>query len=222
MLVGCGMADHVGPVGVEHVAHPALIPHGADEGDQVKAGIAALQLHLDIVGVVLIDIKNYQTAGREGRHLAAELAAYGAAAAGDQDGLALDLVPYGSVVRMYLSPAQQVLYAHVFNLGEGELPAYQLVQGRQGLQLGPCAAANLKYLVSEPVRGRGYTEDYILYVIAPGGFDYLVPAANDFDASDPGASFSRVVVDKAHDPVLGMGVVLQVPDDQDRPVAGAD
>ena len=58
MLVGRRMVYDVGAVFLKHRLDPVGVPDGADEHHQVQVRILLLQLQLDVVGVVLIDIKD--------------------------------------------------------------------------------------------------------------------------------------------------------------------
>ena len=58
MLVGCRMVHDVGAVFLKHRLDPVGVPDGADEHHQVQVRILLLKLQLDVVGVVLIDIKD--------------------------------------------------------------------------------------------------------------------------------------------------------------------
>ena len=68
------------------------------------------------MGVVLINIKNDELSGLERRNLAAQLAADGAAAAGDEDGLSEDPAGDDAVVRMHRCSPQKILDADVLDL----------------------------------------------------------------------------------------------------------
>ena len=45
---------------LEHRVDPPAVPHGADEHRQVQAGVVPAQFLLDLIGVVLINIKYQQ------------------------------------------------------------------------------------------------------------------------------------------------------------------
>ena len=220
--MGRRMADHIGPVGFKYVPNPPFLPDGTDQHHQIQRRIAPLQLHLDVVSVVLVNIKNHQPPGRQGRQLTAELAADGTAAAGDQDHLVLDLVPDGRVVGMHLGTAQQVLDADGLDLGQSHFAVDQLVQGGQGLQLRPGLAANFQNLIAHFFAGGGDTEDNVLNGVFFCRVQDLLPAAHYLHATDPVALLGRVVIDEADHPVSGVAVVLQFPDHQHRAVPGAD
>ena len=79
MLVRRRVADNVGPVAVKDLHDTLPVAHGADEHDEVQLRVRAPQLHLDVVGVVLIDIENDETPRPLRRRLPAELTADAAA-----------------------------------------------------------------------------------------------------------------------------------------------
>ena len=84
MLVSRGMTDHIRPVGVEHITHPALIPDRAYKGHKIQLGIAAD----DLVGEVheVVEVQVAQITGDVGKGLAA---AVGAAGVGVEDEVSL-------------------------------------------------------------------------------------------------------------------------------------
>ena len=89
MLVRRRVEDHRGMIRLEYLVQTLFVADGADEHrDRDVPAILLLQLHQQLVGAVLVDIKDEQFAGLKAHHLTAELAADGTAAARDEDGLA--------------------------------------------------------------------------------------------------------------------------------------
>ena len=87
MLVRRRVEDHRGMIRLEYLVQTFFVADGADEHrDRDVPAILLLQLHQQLVGAVLVDIKDEQFAGLKAHHLTAELAADGAAAARDEDG----------------------------------------------------------------------------------------------------------------------------------------
>ena len=109
MLVGRCMEHHSGVVGLKHLVQPLFIPDGADQhGHRDVAAVLLLQFHQQLVGAVLVDIKDQQLAGPEAHHLAAELAANGAAAARHQHGLAGEVAGDLLVVQRDLITGEEI------------------------------------------------------------------------------------------------------------------
>ena len=105
MLMRRRVKDHRGVVGFKHLVQPLFVPDGAHQhGHGDVPAILLLELHLELVGTVLIDIKDEQLARVEFHHLAAELTADGTAAARDQHGLAREVAGnFGGVQRDLLA-----------------------------------------------------------------------------------------------------------------------
>ena len=135
MLVGCGVIDDLRPVFLKHTEYAPAVPDGPDQCNQVKIRIPFLQLHLNIIGVVLIDIENDELPRTVRRNLPAQFAPDGSAASGNHNGLAgnegKDLLHIGAD-RL---PAEQVLDGYILHLLDRDLSQHQLVHTGQVLQL---------------------------------------------------------------------------------------
>ena len=202
MLVRRRVADNVGPVAVKDLHDTLPVAHGADEHDKVQLRVRAPQLHLDVVGVVLIDIENDETPRPLRRRLPAELAADAAAAARDEDGLAGDVS--GDLVKVDLHglAAEQVLNVHLADLLDAHLAVGELAdagQRAQGAGRIVTAVEDLELLLPGR-RGNGKDDLVDAVLFRHGGDD--VPPADDLYAAQVAAVFLRRVVDDAHDLVL--------------------
>ena len=72
MLVGGRMKDDRWMIGLEHLIQAGFIADGADERDDGGLGtVLVAQLGLQLVGAVLVNIKDEQTAGLVAHDLAA-------------------------------------------------------------------------------------------------------------------------------------------------------
>ena len=80
-----------------------------------------LQLLLDVVGVVLIDVENNELRGMMRRYLPTKLAADRSAASRDEDGFILDVAYDLLDIDVHLFPAEQILYLHFAEIGNGHL-----------------------------------------------------------------------------------------------------
>ena len=54
------MEQDLGPVTVHYPFHAGSIAHRADENRQFQIGVLTHQLHLDLIGVIFVNIKDYQ------------------------------------------------------------------------------------------------------------------------------------------------------------------
>ena len=67
---------------------PGRVADGADDDLQVQFRMGAVQLHLNIIGIIFVNIQNNELLRLRVGNLTAQLAADAAAAAGDQHHLA--------------------------------------------------------------------------------------------------------------------------------------
>lgn len=58
------VAHEIRPVTVKDLHDALTVAHGADEHDQIQLRMRAPQLHLDVVGVILVDIEMMSRFGR--------------------------------------------------------------------------------------------------------------------------------------------------------------
>ena len=109
MLVGRRVEHHRGVVGLKHLVQPLFVPDGADEhGHRDIAAVLLLQFHLQLVGAVLVDVKDEQLARVEAHHLPAQLRADGAAAARHQHRFAGEVAGDLLHVQRHLVAGQKV------------------------------------------------------------------------------------------------------------------
>ena len=208
--MGGGVEHHVGLVGIEQQLQPPGIPDGADlcaEG-QIPA-VLVQQLLLDVVGVVLVNIEDDQPFGMVLDDLAAQLAADGAAATGDQHGTPGQQARHGGNVQLNGIPAQQILDPHLPQLLADGLPVDQLQRaGQRGNSDAPVCQLTQDLFAVELIHGRD-GEDSLVDVHGPHPRQGLVNTSADRHTPDPLIDLGRVIVKKALDAVTAVGVVLQ-------------
>ena len=119
----------------EHVFDFRLIPHAGDKREQIEVGMPPFKFLFYFVCVVLVYIENDQPPRSVRRDLAAQLAAYGSAAARNENGLSFDISH--DLVEIYgnLLTAEQVGYIHLAQRGYRGLSADELVNSGQDLHL---------------------------------------------------------------------------------------
>ena len=109
MLVGGRMEDDRWMIGLEYLIQAGFITDGADERDDGSLGtVLVAQLGLQLVGAVLVNVKDEQTAGLVAHDLAAQLAADGTAAAGNQHDLIVQVLGDLGVVQLDLVAGKEV------------------------------------------------------------------------------------------------------------------
>ena len=129
------VADNVGPVAVKDLHDTLPVAHGADEHDEVQLRVRALQLHLDVVCIVLIYIEDHQPLRCMGCDLAAELASDRSASTGHQDGFSADITE--NLIHVYLDrvSSQKILHCHILHLAERYFSCDKLIDTWQYLHL---------------------------------------------------------------------------------------
>ena len=128
------MVYNIRPVSWKHAVHLTPIAHGTDQHHQIQIGIFPFELLLDVVCIILIDVKYNQLSRAVCRNLTAELASDTAASPGHQHHLvryiAADLFRHDPD-RL---PAQQVFNLYIAQLGYAHLALHKLIYSGQDLK----------------------------------------------------------------------------------------
>ncbi len=221
MLVGRRVEDDLWPVFVKHLEDPPAVPDGTDQGHQVQVREVLLQLVLDVVGVVLVDVEDDEFLWLVSDNLPAQLRPDGAAAAGHQHGLALEVLENLRHVGFDGGPAQQVLHSHFLQGGDRDLAFHQLVHARQLLDLAVGFVADVQQVPLRPGGGAGHRQEDRVDFILLHRVEDVLPAAHDLHAGDIPAHLVRIVVDQADD-LVPVALLPDIPEDRRAGVAGAD
>ena len=195
VLMGRRMEHHLGTVIVKELVNPLLFPDGGNLHPEVQ-GVAVFpqQLLLDVIGIVLVNVQDNQLPGVMPGNLPAQLAADGAAAAGDQHHLAGEKFGNRLRIQLHRSSAQQVLNGHVLHLGQAHLTVYQLVQSRQHPHPAGGFLAQLQNLRLGLGRGGGNGKDNLGNPIPLHRLENVIPAAYNGHTVEKFSLFGRVVV----------------------------
>ena len=112
MLVGRRMIDDIRFIVFEHPVDASAVPHRTDQYNKVQFRIFSPEFLFDIIGIVLIDIKDDQLSRFMSGDLSAQLAADGTSAAGDQDRLPFKMPE--NLFHIYLDcfSSQQILHCN--------------------------------------------------------------------------------------------------------------
>ena len=148
--MGRRVENHLGPVGIEDLLQPFLIPHGSDLHIHGQGGaVLVQQVVLQFIGGVFRDVHDDQPVGLIFGDLTAQLRADGAAAACHQHGLAADKISDPGIIQMYRLAAQQVFDLHLAD-GRRIAAAALLIDGRyrvaQHMDAAPGSGAQLQDL----------------------------------------------------------------------------
>ena len=200
--MSCRMIDHIWVIGGEDLVKPPTVTHRADEGDEVQGRISVTQLQLDVIGVILIHVKDDELLRVVGGHLPTDLAADGTTATGDEDGFAVDKIKDFIHVDPDGLAAQKVFDGDLFEAGDMDFIGNKLVHAGELLQLTPGLAADIEYFPTILRRGSGDgKEDFIDFIFFHCGENTL-SAAYYFNIIDVAVPFVGVIVDNGADFIL--------------------
>ena len=222
VLVRRGMEHDVRPILSEDHIHAVFVADGADHNGQVKVRIIPQKLLLDIIGVILIDLKDHKLLRLVLRDLPAELAADGASAARDQDRFAAQ--ESGDVGQIDLDAVtpQKVEDRDVPDLLNCDLAVGKLEDAGQSLEVAVGLLANLQDIAAILiVRRRNGKNNLLDTVLLHNGGD-VVAVARDLDSAQIVAALVEVVVHDTDDVVDRLHAGLKLAQSHRAGVAGAD
>ena len=130
-------------------------------------------------------------------NLPAQLAADGAAAAGDQNHLTGEEFGNGFRIQLHRGSAQQILNGHILHLGQAHLAVYQLVQSRQHPHPAGGFLAQLQNLRLGLGGGRGDGKDNLGNPVPLHRLENLIPAPYNGYAVKEFSLLGGVIVNNA-------------------------
>ena len=200
MLVGCGMVDDFRAVGAENLLHAIGVPHRGNEHFQVQFRIFPHQLLLDVIGIVLVNVQDDQLPGLVLRNLPAQLAADGTAPACHHHHFAAHISHDFVYIDLNGFPAQQILYLHLLELGDGHIAVEQLVSPGDGPELAACLLADVQNLLPHLAVGGRDGEDNLVNPVFLHRVHNPVPSPNDGNPPQKLPMAARLVIDDAPHP----------------------
>ena len=219
MLVGRGVVDDLRAVFVEDFEHPAAVADGPDQDLEIEVRVLFAELELDVVGVVLIDVKDDQLAGAVGSDLPAEFGADGAAAARDKDSPAVDEVIDFLHISFDGFAAEEVLHGDVLHGRDGDLAQDQLVHAGQVFELTVCLLTDIQDVAALRGAGAGDGEVDLFDLKFLDSLQDGVASADDGNVVDLPLPLVGVVVDDADDALPDLRGLVDVA--QDHAAGGA-
>lgn len=205
VLVRGGMVDGRGPVLAADVGHALLLRHVGQQGDQLAVVFALLRQRLQFVvdGVEreFAVVHQQQLPGLLAHDLPAQFAADAAARPGDQHHRALQVAAEQARVRGHGLTAQQVLDLQLLEVGDGDAPAGQVRQARQGADAHRQVPHAFDDLAAALACGAGQCEQYVGDV-EPAHHIGECTRRVHAHAVDAAADLAGVVVHKAFEQVL--------------------
>ena len=222
MLMCCRMAYKVGVILFENVVYSCFIANRADEHLEVKVGMGALELHLNIVGIILVDIENNKLLGVQVSCLTAQLAADAAAAAGDQN----RLVPHiaCNLIHIHLDAvtAQQVLNADLSHLFQLDLAIGNVAQTGQRLGDPSGILTDPKDLSALFIGAGGNCKNDLADIILLHHLSNGIPSAHNGNSVQLQALLLNTIINDADNAIVGLGAVHQLPQDGCAGCTGTD
>ena len=171
MLVRGGVQHHLGPVAGEDLVQALRVADGAHAEDELlleRIAVEELELAKEVVHVVFANVVEDDALRLKGQETAAQLAADGPAAAGDEHGFPAEERGDRRHVQLLLGAAQEVPDVDVAHQrgGHGGV-ASQLLQGREAAH----AAAGGQAFFDEGLEialGRGDGDDDLVHAVVAG------------------------------------------------------
>ena len=208
VLVGGGVVDDGGAVALEDLLQARGVLDVANDGHEALFGEGALEVFGDAVEGELAQLVDDDLAGLEAGDLAAEFGTDGAAAAGDEDGLAFQHLAQAAGVEADGVAAQQVVHVHVADLGDLDLAAHQFLHVGDDQQLDVGAFAQLEDAPAGGVVGGADGQHGVLAVAVAGDLFKLFPVTQDAHAAHLATDLVGVVVQHADDVPVRVAVEL--------------
>ena len=222
MLVRRRMEHDFRPVLAEHHIEARRITHRTDQNDKVQRRIFPLELHLDVIRIVFINIKNQKLLRIALRNLPAQLAADRSAAARHHDDLAGNILADLVDVDLDRLAPQKILNLHLLELADTDVFVDQLVHTRNCLHLALRRAADLEDLLSNLRAATRDRIDDFVDIILLDHFRNVIPVADNAHAAKHFPELRRVVVDQADDTARKELAVRKFADQHSARFAGAD
>ena len=199
VLVRRRVIHYIRPVPSKDLLQSLAVADGANQRDQIQLRILVLQLHLDRIGIVLIDIEDDQRFRIIRSDLAAKLAADRSAAAGDHDGLSSQKAGNLRHIGLDRVAPKQILDGHIFHRADRDSFVCKLIDARKDLQLASRLVANTQDVAAVRSRCRGNGKinliDSVFFYIEKN----IISASDNRYAVDKAIPFIGVIIDDADD-----------------------
>jgi len=213
VLVGGGVEDDVGQVQAEKVRQALFVAYVADEHLEVELGMAGDEFLLDVEEAVLAPAQKQDLFGAEAGHLADDLAADGAARAGDEDGLADEIAGDGARVQADGVAPEEVFQVDLPDLGNGDIAREDLVNAGDDAVLEFCLLGQADDAADHVAGGRGNGDEDDFGARFPGHVGKVGNGAPHLQAHVAFDTLAGVVVQEGHGDHAGLGVAKQFADD---------
>ena len=173
---------------------PPAVTDRADQGHKIQLRIFFPELHLNVIRVIFIYVKNDQLLGRVRRDLPAELAADGAAASRDQDPFPVNEFKDFFQVGLDRLSAQKVFDGDLLHLAYSYFSADELIHSGKVLQLAVRLLADVQDVSSLLRRRAGDRHIDLVDVVFLNIFQDRVPAADDRNSVNEAPPLVGVVI----------------------------
>ena len=224
MLMRRGVEDDRRVVGLEHFVQALDVADGAYQRDDRRVGaVLVAQLGLQLIGAVFVDVEDQQPARLVAHDLAAQLAADGPAAAGDQHDFVVQILRDLGVVELDLIAREEVGGVQLAEAGRDRVAVvvHRLRVG-QHAHAAVGGVAEVDDLAEAVALERGDGDDDLHDMVLAHQFRYVGDGAAHRHALHAQVFFGQVVVHHADGVAKALVFVFAQVDRPGAGVAGAD
>ena len=202
VLMGSSVEHKVRAVLTQYIVQAVGIPDGTNENLQIQLRMGPLQFHLDLIGVIFVNIEDDQLSGVCPGDLTAKLTADGAAAAGDHDGLAGNVAH--DLIQIYLDgiTAQKILGIHLAQLADADFAVDHLEDAGKHLHFAACGGADIQNFLADCRRSTGDGIDDLADLEFLHHSGNIIPVAYNGHTAQPLIQLAGIVVNDAGQVIL--------------------
>ena len=222
VLMGRSVEHKLRPVSFHHMVQPDGVTDRADDDLQIQFRMGAAQLHLNIIGIIFVNIQNNKLLRLRMGDLTAQLAADAPAAAGDQHHLAGNIAHNFIQIDLDGFPAQQVLRIDLAQLADADLSVDHLENAGKHLYLAAGGGTDVQNFLPGLCGTVGNGEDDLADLVFFHSRGNVLTAAHNGNAAQLLVPLHRVVVNDAGQVILNMVAVGKFHSQRPSGVARAD
>ena len=197
MFVSCCMVNNLRTVFFKYAEDSAAVSHGTDQHDQVKVRILLPQFHLDVICVVLINVKNNQLPGIMCRNLPAQFAADGSASTGYQYFLSVDKFEYFLHICLDRLATEQIFDRNLLHLTDCNFTSHELIHAGKIFQFTVCFLTYIKDVSALFCCSTGNCQIDFFDLILLHTCKYIVSAADNRNTFNKAPPLISIIIDDA-------------------------
>ena len=194
MLVSRCMEHQVRMIQAHDLVDTVGITDRTDQHQQIQIRMVSLKLHLNIIGIIFVNIQNDQLRRIGSCDLTAKLTADGSTATGNQNHLighiAHDLIG----IDTNGLPAQQILGIHITQLTDADITVDHLINAGKCLHFATGGRTDVQNLLPGLCAAAGNCEDNRADLVTVHHSRNFFTATHDGNAAQPLSMFYRIVI----------------------------